>query len=527
MFASMSSGTGSVSIGSELAGQVVDERFTLQRWLGGTGRGGVFLTSLDEPSTKAAIKLIPADAADAESLLAQWKAATSFSHPHLMRLFHAGRCRLQGHDLLYAVTEYSEEFLSEVLPARPLTPAEVREMLDPILDALSWLHERGLVHGGLKPSNVIVVNEQLKLSVDRVQPAGTRGSTSPSSDIHVAPDSVESMSPATDVWSLGVLIVEALTQQTPHRDGTRAADPLVPASVPEPFATIARECLRIYPARRCSLSEIRSHLKPPEEMPAVATGATTALPEPVTDAAEMPPAPDDAPPVAQDSESPSASAVAPASEAPQVPPVPVAPPVAEAREKPSVTSPALSPAEILSEAASAQPATNEAGRSHRSQNETVFATAALILVAAIGALTFIVPTKKSRPRGSANHSRAAAPAPSGPDASDIPAATAGPTIKGAVLHRVLPDVPESASETIHGHLVVVVRAQVDPSGNVSSASFDYPGRSHYFANLALDASRNWKFKPAQINGRAVPSTWVLQFKFERSGNDVTPIETAP
>ncbi|HEV2133707.1 MAG TPA: TonB family protein [Terracidiphilus sp.] len=525
----MSAGTGSVPIGSDLVGQVVDGRFTLQRWLGSAGQGGVFLTGLDEPATRAAIKLIPADAADAESLLAQWTAATSFSHPHLMRLFHAGRCRLNGHDLLYAVTEYSEEFLSEILPARPLMPAEVREMLDPILDALSWLHEHGLVHGGLKPSNVIVVDEQIKLSVDRVQPAGTRGSTSPSSDIHVAPDSVESMSPATDVWSLGVLLVEALTQQTPHRDGTRAADPLVPASVPEPFATIARECLRIYPGRRCSLSEIRSHLRPPDEkMPSMpAAGAITNPQAPVTEAPETLPAPADTPPVVQDSETPSASVSAPVPDVPQVPPVPLAPPVTEAPERPSVMSPALSPAEILSEAASAQPATNAGARSHRSQNETVFATAALILVAAIGALTFILPAKRSQHRGSANHSRAAAPAPSAPDASPGPEAAAGPTIKGAVIRRVLPDVPESASETIRGHLVVVVRVQVDPGGSVSSAAFEYSGRSHYFANLALDAARNWKFKPAQVGGRAVPSSWVLQFNFERSGNDVTPIETAP
>lgn len=523
----MSVGTGSVSIGSDLVGQVVVGRFTLQRWLGGAGQSGVFLTCLDQPSSKAAIKLIPADAADAESLLSQWMAAESFSHPHLMRLFHAGRCRLNGHELLYAVTEYSEEFLSEILPARPLSPTEVREMLGPILDALSWLHERGLVHGGLKPSNVIVVDEQIKLSVDRVQPAGTRGSTSPSSDIHVAPDSVESMSPATDVWSLGVLLVEALTQQTPHRDGTRAADPLVPASVPEPFATIARECLRIYPARRCSLSEIRFHLSPPDEkMPSLA-GAITGPPAPIPEAPEIPPASANAPPAAQDSGTPSASAIAPAAEVPLAPSVPLAPPVAEAPERPPVTGPVLSPAEILSEAAAAPTPTNATARSHRSQNETVFATAALILVAAIGALTFIVPTKKSRPRGSANHSRAAAPAPSAPDASAGPGVAAGPTIKGAVLHRVPPDVPESASDTIRGHLVVVVRMQVDPSGNVSSAAFDYSGRSHYFSNLAIEAARNWKFRPAQIDGRAVPSTWVLQFRFERNGNDVTPIETAP
>jgi TonB family protein len=499
MVSSMSSGTASISIGSDWVGRTVDGQFTLQRWLGGAGQSSVFLTQIGDPPRNAAIKLVPAGAADAESLLAQWKAAISLSHPHLLRLFYAGRCRLDGHDLLYAVTEYSEEFLSEILPARSLAPAEVQEMVGPILDALSWLHQQGLVHGGLKPSNVMVVNEQLKLSVARVQPAGTRGSISPSSDIHVAPDSAESMSPATDVWSLGVLIVEALTQQTPHRDGTRAADPLVPASVPEPFATIARECLRIYPARRCSLSDIRSYLAPPDE---------TAPPIPAGVVEAIEPTPSAAP------ETPPASTPFPSAPAPESPPGIAELPSAAVPPKP-VPVPASATAPRRSSTA---PATAKSGaRRPHSQNETVFATAALIFIAAIGVLTFIVP-KHHASRHATQQSQPTVPPP--------PAAS-GPSVHGAVLQRSLPDVPKSASGTIRGHIVVVVRVQVDANGNVSGATFDYAGHSRYFANLALDAARNWKFQPAQINGRAVPSTWVLQFRFERTGNKVTSQETAP
>jgi TonB family protein len=485
----MSSGTSSLLSGSDWVGRVVDGRFTLQHWLGGAGQSAVFRTQIGDPPQSAAIKLIPAGAGDAESLLAQWTAAAGFFHPHLMRLFHAGRCRIDGQDLLYAVTEYSEEVLSEILPARPLTPGEVREMLDPILDALAWLHQRGLVHGGLKPSNLMVIDEQLKLSVDRVQPAGTRGSTSPSSDIHVAPDSAESISPATDIWSLGVLVVETLTQQTPHRDGTRAADPVLPASVPEPFATIARECLRIYPARRCSLDEIRSYVAAPEP---------TAPPTFTDRAADAPPLPPGVPDKA---------------------PAPAATPPAQIPEKPAAASPSSqSPPTPFS----APPAAKAGGRPPLSQNETVFATAALILIAAIGILTFFVPTQKKSPPAAATHLPAAVPTPAGPPYG---APASGPTAPGAVLHRALPDVPQDASDTIRGHIRVSVRVSVDPSGNVSNAELDRPGPSRYFANLALDAARNWKFRPAQIEGRAVPSTWLLHFEFARTGTDVTPEET--
>src|SRR5713226_9453226 len=146
-------------------GRVIDGRFTLLQWLGGSAWGDVFLTELPgHPAQKAAIKLIPADATDAEAYIASWAATTNLSHPHLMRLFHTGRCQINTAPLLYAVMEYAEEDLSQIIPVRPLTPDEAREMLQPVLDALSYLHEKGFVHGHLKPSNIMVVDDQLKLS---------------------------------------------------------------------------------------------------------------------------------------------------------------------------------------------------------------------------------------------------------------------------------------------------------------------------------------------------------------------------
>ena len=155
---------------------LIDGRFTLLRFLGGTESSSVFLTELgDEPKRKAAIKFISADQVDAEASIAQWEAARTLSHPHLIALLEHGRSELDGQDLLYAVTEYADEVLSEILPERPLTPAETREMLGPILDALAFLHGRDLVHGHLKPSNIMVVNDRLKLSADRLLVASRSG----------------------------------------------------------------------------------------------------------------------------------------------------------------------------------------------------------------------------------------------------------------------------------------------------------------------------------------------------------------
>jgi TonB family protein len=68
---------------------------------------------------------------------------------------------------------------------------------------------------------------------------------------------------------------------------------------------------------------------------------------------------------------------------------------------------------------------------------------------------------------------------------------------------------------------------VGADGNVSDATLESPGPSKYFANKALQAAHSWKFKPALVNGQPVPSVWIVRFVFERTGTEITPIETNP
>jgi TonB family protein len=91
----------------------------------------------------------------------------------------------------------------------------------------------------------------------------------------------------------------------------------------------------------------------------------------------------------------------------------------------------------------------------------------------------------------------------------------------------MPEVPQRASATIQGKVSVVIRAAVDASGAVSNATFESEGPSKYFARLALDASRQWKFQPAQTRGQPLPSVWILRFEFRQSGTEVVPEERAP
>src|SRR5262245_56012669 len=131
-------------------GQVVDETFRLQQYLGGNEISAVFLTEwASETPRKAAIKLTRADPHHSELQLRLWKQIAKLSHPHLMRVFASGQCELSNLPLLYVVMEYADEDLADVIPHRPLTAIEARELLEPALSALGYVHAKGFVHGRL------------------------------------------------------------------------------------------------------------------------------------------------------------------------------------------------------------------------------------------------------------------------------------------------------------------------------------------------------------------------------------------
>src|SRR5580658_4116945 len=120
-------------LGALSADRGTDGRFPLLQRLGGTEWSSAHLTVLDDGrAQRAAIKIFSYRFVDERATLARWDVARTLSHPHLMPLFHAGRCAVEGEDLLYVVTEYADETLSQLLPDRPLSPREAREMLGPV-----------------------------------------------------------------------------------------------------------------------------------------------------------------------------------------------------------------------------------------------------------------------------------------------------------------------------------------------------------------------------------------------------------
>jgi TonB family protein len=83
-----------------------------------------------------------------------------------------------------------------------------------------------------------------------------------------------------------------------------------------------------------------------------------------------------------------------------------------------------------------------------------------------------------------------------------------------VLHEEVPAVSRGVRESIRGQIKVAVRVTVDRLGNVTGENTEVRGSSRYFARLAAEAARKWKFAPADT---ASPREWLIQFEFARDG----------
>jgi TonB family protein len=331
--------------------------------------------------------------------------------------------------------EAADEILSHVIAERPLTAGEAREMLTPVLGAISYLHGRGLVHGRIKPGNIMSAGEQLKVSSDGLRRAGE----APSLGVRSAYDPPEmgerQVSPAADVWAIGATLVEVLTQRLPEME--EGGEVRLPPGLPEPLSEIAKYCLERDPERRWTVAQISERLSGRAAQPAA----------PVL----LPPRPEPAEPA---------------------------------------------------------PASNR-------RSITIAGAAVVVVFAIVGGSRLF---RSSPPQNSplAVASREAAPAPPAAPVTTEPVGSAA----GKVAKQIAPQVTNKARESLQGTVKVLVRVQVNSRGVVASAKLESRRASRYFERAALQAARRWRFTAPKVDGRAVSSSWQLEFDFGQSGTEM-------
>jgi outer membrane biosynthesis protein TonB len=474
-------------------GQVINATFPLGRCLGSSDHSGVFLTrSTARGPADVAIKLVPTNRALAELLLPRWKRAGGLAHPHLLSLLQWGGCQLEGLPYLYALMEYADQTLAQLMLHRALTDDEAREMLLPTLDALAFLHSQDLVQGQLKPTNILVVGDQLRLASDTVRRLNEGAISTHAPTAYDPPEAGQgTTSPAGDVWALGVTLCEALTGRLPSGLSEPGEAPVLPADFSPAFRDVVARCLSPNPQDRPSLTELAAFTRGQSAQSAPAM--TIELP------ALAPPEPMASEPITSGPTTPE-----PMASEPMTPELMTAAPAPLATLPAQVAPTDERPAPPVEESANPRSGTLILG--------------ALVILALVwtGVRLF------------SGH-RAPAPPPAPVQAPVAPAASetaapvsAGSTTKAPVvtspsaLHEVVPDVPWSARRTIRGHIKVWVRVIVNQDGSVFAATPDRTGSSRYFARLALEAAKKWTFPPADT-----PTQRLMQVRFDFSREGTT------
>jgi TonB family protein len=447
-------------------GRTVDGRFPLQRYLGGSGHSAVFLT-VTQPSgsdsEKAAIKLIPADAVDTKQQFLRWKAASELTHPNLIRIFEAGRGELDGRELLYVVMEYAEENLSQILPERALTAEEARGMLAAILRALQFVHDQGFVHGHVQPSNILAVGDEVKLSSDALSMSGERRGNARATSAYDPPEAATgTISTASDVWQLGMTLIEVLTQHLPVWDRARRSEPEVSGAVPEPFREIARHCLQVDAGGRWTVGEILHRVD--------------------ADRVE-------------------------------------AAPRRSERVEPVRPGPALARTETV---ASAPAFADQRKASAKWSYWLGLAAVVVVVLFWIAKPKTSSPPGDEQSTRAARGAAAEGSQPAQASARDTNTATTSHDNQNGVVRQVMPQVSPSARRTIQGTIKVRVRVEVDAAGNVAKMKLELSGPSKYFSRVATEAAREWKFAPAQAGEPAIRE-WKLQFAFRRAKTEASAV----
>ena len=499
-------------------GQVIDGKFRLGEFVGGDEGSTVFLTDYDSSDVrKVAIKLVHADSPEAEGLLARWRHAAKLSHPHMIRLLDMGRGELDGAPVLYVAMEYAEENLSSVIARRPLAPAEARAILGPVVDALAYVHAKGFVHCRIKPANIMAENDLLKISSDGLCRIGEFSGSVGKPGAYDPPEAAGGrISPAGDVWSLGMTLCEALTQRLPVWERTNQAEPALPSTLPVEFLDLARHCLRRDPQLRWSVADIAARLLPNTPTPPkhVVRGAQysfarrrfigTAAPIGLALLAILA-----AVRVFHHHGRTEAARTVAAAETPKQPeaqPRVHATVQPQPEKKPALTE-AVAPITKPTAPIAPPPASKPAGQAVEppSPKKSVAASTAAS-----------TPAPPARPKTGA---------PMQPPTAM--AASSSGVVRGKVMQQFLPDASQKARATIRGKVRVSVKVHVDESGRVTAAAFAAPGPSQYFADRALEAAKLWHFAPAKMDGHNVPSEWVLRFEIDPAAINVYPAQTAP
>lgn len=220
-------------------GTRIDDRYEIIDVLGSGGMGQVYRARRIRLGDEVAIKVMqtthtaPPEAR--ERFLRESRACAQLRHPNIVAIldfdFDASNQPFMVMELLSGPS-----LREEVELEAPMPPARVAAILEPVAAALQLAHDRGITHRDLKPANIVVHRYESGERVYKVIDFGLAAMKAASDETrltdpamfvgtlaYAAPEQVrgDAVTPATDVYALGVIAYEMLTGARPFDGGNR------------------------------------------------------------------------------------------------------------------------------------------------------------------------------------------------------------------------------------------------------------------------------------------------------------------
>ncbi|MGX7670234.1 protein kinase domain-containing protein [Plantactinospora sp. DSM 117369] len=276
--------------------RVLYGRYRLRREVA-SGATGVVWRAVDlRDGEPVAVKLLRPLAATRPDLVAAFAAETEIvvglDHPCLVRprdVLGHGRDRALVMELVEGV-----DLRRRLHRTGPVPPAIAAEVAAQLAGALAYLHGRDIVHGDVKPGNLVVpADGGLVRLVDfgaaRRVGAGPAWPNTQATPEYVAPEVVDGAppTPASDVYALGIVLFELVSGRSPYRGGPpaeildrhRHCRPVPPPGLPPMVWQFIEDCLAADPADRPDAARAAARLRGMEP----ALDGLAALPRPAAD----------------------------------------------------------------------------------------------------------------------------------------------------------------------------------------------------------------------------------------------------
>ena len=224
------------NLGREIGPYKIIER------LGAGGMGEVYLAQDTRLGRRVALKLLPSYFASDDARLRRFqseaRAASALNHPNILTIHEVGE-----YDGIYFIaTEFIDgQTIRELIREQKLSLADILDCVEQVASALAAAHAAGIVHRDIKPENIMRRGDGLVKILDFgiaklmepetpdrfIETGGLRMQT----EAGLVMGTVNYMSPEqarglpvderTDIWSLGVVLYEMLTQRLPFSGATR------------------------------------------------------------------------------------------------------------------------------------------------------------------------------------------------------------------------------------------------------------------------------------------------------------------